>query len=99
MVLIFLSLDIEVVRDEAQALIPYISNGALISWMYPVSESEVLAVLGVSEWTSEHSYCKDFGVRQPEFWVRSAELRRSWYHNDHSFYAGRLGSICRRFPQ
>src|SRR5436853_3962042 len=37
---------------EAQALIPYISNGPLISWMYPVFGVRGASwVLGVSEWS------------------------------------------------
>jgi uncharacterized membrane protein YkgB len=37
---------------EAQALIPYISNGPLISWMYPVFGMRGATwFLGVSEWT------------------------------------------------
>jgi uncharacterized membrane protein YkgB len=37
---------------EAQALIPYISNGPLISWMYPVfGVRDACWLLGVSEWT------------------------------------------------
>jgi uncharacterized membrane protein YkgB len=37
---------------EAQALIPYISNGPLISWMYPVfGVRGACWLLGVSEWT------------------------------------------------
>jgi len=37
---------------EAQALIPYISNGPLISWMYPVFGIRGASwVLGVSEWS------------------------------------------------
>jgi uncharacterized membrane protein YkgB len=37
---------------EAQALIPYISNGPLISWMYPVlGVRGATYFLGVSEWT------------------------------------------------
>src|SRR6478609_12186254 len=36
---------------EAQALIPYISNGPLISWMYPVFGIRGASwFLGVSEW-------------------------------------------------
>jgi len=38
---------------EAKALIPYISNGPLISWMYPVFGIRGACLfLGVSEWTS-----------------------------------------------
>src|SRR6266576_1398893 len=37
---------------EAQVLIPYISNGPLISWMYPVFGVRGASwLLGVSEWT------------------------------------------------
>ena len=37
---------------EAQVLIPYISNGPLISWMYPVFGVRGASwFLGVSEWT------------------------------------------------
>ncbi len=37
---------------EAQALIPYINNGPLISWMYPVfGVRGACWFLGVSEWT------------------------------------------------
>ncbi len=37
---------------EAQVLIPYISNGPLISWMYPVFGIRGASwFLGVSEWT------------------------------------------------
>ncbi|MBO0797790.1 MAG: DUF417 family protein [Blastocatellia bacterium] len=37
---------------EAQALIPYISNGPLISWMYPVFGTRGATwFLGVTEWT------------------------------------------------
>ena len=36
---------------EAQALIPYISNGPLIFWMYPVfGIRRATYFLGVSEW-------------------------------------------------
>src|SRR5260370_33879940 len=37
---------------EAQALIPYISNGPLLFWMYPVfGVGGACWFLGVSEWT------------------------------------------------
>jgi uncharacterized membrane protein YkgB len=37
---------------EPQALIPYISNGPLISWMYPAFGIRGVGLfLGVSEWT------------------------------------------------
>jgi len=38
---------------EAQVLIPYISNGPLISWMYPMFGIRGASwFLGVSEWSS-----------------------------------------------
>src|SRR5258707_2320556 len=53
MVIIFLFFGYQKWFDyEAQALIPYISNGPLISWMYPVFGTRGACwFLGVSEWT------------------------------------------------
>jgi uncharacterized membrane protein YkgB len=53
MVLIFLSFGYQKWFEyEAQALIPYISNGPLTSWMYPVLGIRGTCLfLGVSEWT------------------------------------------------
>jgi len=53
MVLVFLFFGYQKWFDyEAQALIPYISNGPLISWMYPVFGLRgATYFLGVSEWT------------------------------------------------
>jgi uncharacterized membrane protein YkgB len=52
MVVIFLFFGYQKWFDyEAQALIPYISNGPLISWMYPVFGTRGACwFLGVSEW-------------------------------------------------
>ena len=52
MVLIFLFFGYQKWWDyEAQALVPYISNGPLISWMYPVfGVRGACWFLGVSEW-------------------------------------------------
>lgn len=52
MVLIFLFFGYQKWFDyEAQALVPYISNGPLIFWMYPVFGVRVACFfLGVSEW-------------------------------------------------
>jgi uncharacterized membrane protein YkgB len=52
MVIIFLFFGYQKWFDyEAQALIPYISNGPLISWMYPVfGVRGACYFLGVSEW-------------------------------------------------
>src|SRR2546423_12965094 len=53
MVIIFLFFEYQKWFDyEAQVLIPYISNGPLISWMYPVFGVQGASrVLGVSEWS------------------------------------------------
>src|SRR5579863_7458659 len=53
MVVIFLFFGYQKWFDyEAKALIPYISNGPLISWMYPVFGGRgATYFLGVSEWT------------------------------------------------
>ncbi len=53
MVLIFLFFGYQKWFDyEALALVPYISNGPLISWMYPVFGVRGACVfLGISEWT------------------------------------------------
>ena len=53
MVIIFLFFGYQKWFDyEAQALIPYISHGPLISWMYPVFGIRgATFFLGVSEWT------------------------------------------------
>src|SRR5258707_14277630 len=52
MVIIFLFFGYQKWFDyEAQALIPYISNGPLISWMYPVFGIRwATYLLGVAEW-------------------------------------------------
>src|SRR5262245_17884734 len=53
MVIVFLMFGYQKWWDyEAQVLIPYISNGPLISWMYPVFGVRGASwFLGVSEWT------------------------------------------------
>jgi len=69
---------------EAERLIPFISNGPLISWMYPVfGQRGASWFLGVSEWT-RHSRRSRFG--------------RDVLHDghDHSLHAGRLGRLGRR---
>src|SRR5437867_12684574 len=54
MVLLFLFFgDQKWFEYEAQVLIPYISNGPLISWMYPMFGIRGASwFLGVSEWSS-----------------------------------------------
>jgi uncharacterized membrane protein YkgB len=53
MVIIFLLFGYQKWFDyEAQVLIPYISNGPLLSWMYPVfGVHGATYFLGVSEWS------------------------------------------------
>ena len=50
---------------EAQVLIPYISNGPLLFWMYPVFGVRGASwVLGVSEWSfALLLFLVDFGMR------------------------------------
>ena len=76
---------------EAQVLIPYISNGPLISWMYPVFGVRGASwFLGVSEWL--FSALLFLG-----FWGRA---RLMCYVPDdrhhHSIHAGWLGCVGRR---
>jgi Protein of unknown function, DUF417 len=83
---------------EAQVLIPYISNGPLISWMYPVFGIRGASwFLGVSEWV--------FGALLfAGFWNKT--YRNSWGprcmrfihrdRHDYPVHAGWLGSVCRR---
>jgi uncharacterized membrane protein YkgB len=64
---------------EAQALIPYISNGPLISWMYPVfGVRGACWFLGVSEWSFGALIFIGFWNKTAGVLARSAELRRSW---------------------
>jgi hypothetical protein len=83
---------------EAQALIPYISNGPLIFWMYPVFGIRGATwFLGVSEWL--------FGALLFwGFWNKKAGVLGALGgdcfirvdHDDHSVHARRLGGLCRR---
>ena len=99
MVIIFLFFGYQKwIEYEAQVLIPYISNGPLISWMYPVFGIRGASwFLGVSEWL--------FGALLfLGFWNK--KFRNSWgarfmcyIHNDrhyYSIYAEWMGCICRR---
>ena len=71
MVIIFLFFGYQKWFDyEAQVLIPYISNGPLIFWMYPVFGIRgASSFLGVSEWLSERCCSWDSGTRN---WASSA---------------------------
>ena len=63
---------------EAQALVPYISNGPLIFWMYPVFGIRGATwFLGGRSGCSAPSYSGDSGTKRQEFSARSAELLHS----------------------
>jgi hypothetical protein len=86
---------------EAQGLIPYISHGPLIAWMYPVFGIRGAGrFLGVSEWS--------FGaLLLSGFW--NQKLGTPWSHrfvfyiyrdgDDHPISAEWLGSLCRRISR
>src|SRR5207253_7544803 len=86
---------------EAQALIPYISNGPLIFWMYPVFGIRgATYFLGAAQWL--------FGallffrlLEQKIGNPRSARLMLFLCRHGHDYpvYAGRLGCVCRRVPR
>src|SRR5262245_15465109 len=64
---------------EAQALIPYISNGPLLSWMYPVFGLRGTCwFLGVSEWTFGALLFLASGTKRPECSARLAVSHHSW---------------------
>jgi hypothetical protein len=79
MVIIFLAFGYQKWFEyEAQVLIPYISNGPLIFWMYPVFGIRGASwFLGIAEWLfgARHSYrpspssrsCRTAGIRLPGF--------------------------------
>ena len=78
---------------EAQVLVPYISNGPLISWMYPVFGIRTASwLLGLSEW----SFCL---LLFWGFWNKQAGIHRRSrimryiprYRHYHSIHAERMG--------
>jgi Protein of unknown function, DUF417 len=85
---------------EAQRLIPYISNGPLIFWLYPAFGMRGATwFLGVSEWT--------FGtVLFLGFWNKRLGILGALgscatfirYRHHHSVHAGWLGRVCGRVP-
>jgi len=85
---------------EAQALIPYISHGPLIFWMYPVfGVRGATYLLGVSEWLFGAFLFAGFleqKVRSPWGFGGMRQLHRDVHY--HSANAGRLGGICQRVP-
>ena len=83
---------------EAQVLIPFISNGPLISWTYPVFGVRGASIfLGVTEWAICLLLFWGFRIRT------AGTPRRTWIVRhfrgngyDHSFHAERLGRGRRR---
>jgi len=81
---------------EVDRLIPFISHGPLIFWLYPLLGMRGATLfLGVLEWT--------FGVLLfLGFWNQTlgilGALHRDFhrYGDDHPIHAGRLGCSCRR---
>ena len=64
---------------EAQVLIPYISNGPLIFWLHPVFGIHGATwFLGSQNGPSGCFYSWDSGIRNWEFWERSARVLRSY---------------------
>jgi len=86
---------------EAQALIPYISNGPLIFWMYPVfgirGACGFLGDRGMGLWGTDIYRILEQDGRSPWRAGRNRVVRV--YHDDHSFYARRLGGIGRRLSR
>ena len=101
MVIVFLFFGYQKWFDyEAQALIPYISNGPLISWMYPVFGIRGACwFLGVAEWF--------FGALLfAGFWNKKLGILGALGGifsfistiTINSIYPEWLGPVCRRFP-
>jgi hypothetical protein len=62
---------------EAQRLIPYISHGPLIFWLYPVFGVRGASwFLGSCEWSFGTCCCWAFGTKSWVFWARSAHALR-----------------------
>jgi Protein of unknown function, DUF417 len=85
---------------EADVLIPYISNGPLIFWLYPVFGIRGATwFLGISE----RSICTFLFLG---FWNKKIGNSRSpglmcyihLYRHDYTIHAEWLGRICRRLP-
>jgi hypothetical protein len=102
MVIIFLLFGYQKWFDyEAQTLIPFISNGPLISWMDPVFGIRGASwFLGVSEWL--------FGALLfLGFWNKNLGILGAigscfsfgCDRHDYPIYAGRVGCVCRRLSR
>ena len=86
---------------EAQALVPYISNGPLIFWMYPVFGIRgghlLLRGSRMAVWCALVLRLLEQKIGNP----RSARLMLFLCRHGHDYpvYAGRLGCVCRRVPR
>ena len=84
---------------EVERLIPYISNGPLIFWLYPLLGMRGATwFLGVSEWTFGTLL---LGILEQEVGhPRGARLQCHLHRHrhDHPIHARRLGRGCRRLP-
>jgi uncharacterized membrane protein YkgB len=69
---------------EADRLVPFISNGPLISWLYPVFGHQ--GACGLLGQTARHSRCRRF----------DRHIHR--HRHNYSLHAGRLGRFGRRIP-
>jgi len=77
---------------EAQVLIPYISNGPLIFWMYPVFGIRGASwVLGMSEWS--FAVLLFLGFWHKRLGVLGALGSCAAFRHDHPVHARRLGPI------
>jgi hypothetical protein len=84
---------------EFERLVPFISNGPLIWWLYPVfGHIGASYFLGVSEWTFGSLLLGLLGqaARRAGRPGIDRHLHRNRHH--HPVYAGRLGRRCRRLP-
>jgi hypothetical protein len=102
MVIVFLFFGYQKWFDyEAKVLIPYISNGPLIFWMYPAFGIRGASwFLGVSEWTI--CALPFLGYWNKLIGILGAARLRRHVHIDrdhHTLHAGRLGRIRRRFSR
>ena len=86
---------------EAQALIPYISNGPLISWMYPVfgirGACLFLGGFGMDLWSIDICGILEQDRRSP--WRARRNRFVHFDHYDHSIHARRMGGIGRRLSR
>src|SRR5580704_17675548 len=83
---------------EAHGLIPFISNGPLISWMYPVFGIQWASwFLGGSEWL--FGALLFLGFWNKKLGILGGPRLMCFIYNDRHYYtvhAGWLGGVCRR---